>query len=178
MGLLRLIGLLNAAIWLGGVIFFSLVGSPSVNSASMLNLLQPKNFAYFAPAIQHIALGAYFQFFIVCALIALLHLIVEWIYLGRPISRKVLLALVGGLLIYGMAGSNLLQPHLKKLHTTRYSVSAQPIEREAAARSYGRWRTTIVVLNLFSASALLFHFWRITRPSDTPRFVSSVKFRG
>jgi hypothetical protein len=177
-GLLRLIGVFNAAIWLGGVVFFTAVVGPALGSNAMEAVLQPRNFPYFSPAIQQVVLAGYFQFSIVCALIALLHLTVEWLYLGRPVSKKLPLGLLAGLLIYSMMGGNVLQPHLKTLHATRFSAAVQPLEREAAAKSFGRWRVVFLVTNWLVAGGLALHFYRLTKPSDTPRFVSSVKFRG
>jgi hypothetical protein len=108
----------------------------------------------------------------------LLHLTVEWLYLGIPASRKFSLGLLIGLLVYAMVGSNLIQPHLKTLHTMRFSVQTKPAQRDAAAKSYRRWETFTQAMNLFVISGLAVYFWRITKPGDTPRFISSVKFRG
>lgn len=177
-GLLRLIGVLNAAIWLGGVIFFTAVASPALHSNTMRILLQPRNFPYFSPAISDIVLSGYFQFSIICALIALLHLTIEWLYLGRPASRKFPLGLLLGLLVYGMIGSNLLQPHLKQLHAARFSVQTRPMDRESAAKAYQRWEMFSQVMNYVVIGGLVVYFGRITRASDAPRFISSVKFRG
>ena len=177
-GLLRLIGVFNAAIWLGGAVFFTAVTSPALSSDAMSAVLQPKNFPYFSPAILHVVLSGYFEFSIVCALIALLHLTIEWIYLGRPASRKFPLGLLLGLLVYAMVGSNLLQPHLKRLHATHFSAAAKPVERAIAGKSYHRWRVFISVMDFVVVGSLVVYFWRITKPSDTPRFISSVKFRG
>lgn len=177
-GLLRLIGVFNAAIWLGGAVFFTAVASPALSSDLMSAVLQPRNFPYFSPAILHLMLSGYFQFSIVCALIALLHLTVEWIYLGRPASRKFPLGLLLALFVYALAGSNLLQPHLKRLHATHFSANAKPVERVVAGKSYHRWRLFLTVMDFVVVGSLVVYFWRITKPSDTPRFISSVKFRG
>ncbi|MBC8095619.1 MAG: hypothetical protein H7Y43_07390 [Akkermansiaceae bacterium] len=177
-GLLRLIGVFNAAIWLGGTIFFAVVTVPALSSGAMLALLRAKTFPYFSPAITHIVRSEYFQFTIICALIALLHFLIEWLYLGRPAWRKLGLGLLAGLLVYGMIGHNLLQPHLKSLHTTRFSVQAKPAHRAAASKSYSRWETFSYVMNFVVIGGLIVYFWRITNPAEAPRFISSVKFRG
>ncbi len=177
-GLLRLLGVFNAAIWLGGAVFFTTVAGPALNSSAMLAILQSRNFSYFSPAIAQVVLSGYFQFTIVCALVALLHLTIEWLYLGRPASRKFPLGLLVGLLLYGMAGSNLLQPRLKSLHTTRFSAQVKSADRQAADKSYQRWTTFSQVMNLVVIAGLIGYFWRITNPAETPRFISSVKFRG
>lgn len=168
----------NAAIWLGGAFLFTVVVVPALGSGEMANLLQPRNFPYFSPAIQNVVLARFFQFSVVSALIALIHLTVEWLYLGRPVSKKLPIALVFGLLLYGIVGNKLLQPHLQTLHAKRFSAKVKPEDREAAARSFARWRTVVLMTNCVVMGGLAVHFWRLSNPTDTPRFVSSVKFRG
>jgi hypothetical protein len=175
-GFLRLIGVLNAGIWLGGAVFFSAVVSPALNSGAM-NMLQGKNFPYFSPAIEHVVLSYYFQFSIVCALVALLHLSIEWLYLGRP-SRKLSFGLFAALLLFGLIGSNWLQPRFKTLHGTRFLPTASMVERESATKSYRSWHITFAVVNWAMIGGLAFYFWQITLQSNAPRFSTSVKFRG
>lgn len=174
---LRLIGILNAAIWLGGSVFYTVVASPAVKSVEMAAVLDPKNAPYFSPAIDHVVLSSYFQFSIACALIALLHLCLEWLYLGRP-SRKFSFSLLAGLLLYSLIGSNLVQPRLEVAHKVRYTANAQPASRQLAVKSFKTWRVIFNVTNTLAIGGLFVFFWRLTNPPATPRFVSSVKFRG
>jgi hypothetical protein len=176
-GFLRLIGVLNAGIWLGGIAFFSAVVNPALNSPAMKIMLQEKNFPYFSPAIEHVLLSYYFQFSIVCALIALLHLSIEWLYLGRP-SRKLSFGLLAALLLFGVVGGKWLQPRLQILHGTRFLATVPALERESAMKSYQKWHATLSLVNLVVIGGLCCYFWQITRQPNTPRFASSVKFRG
>lgn len=172
-----MLGVLNAGIWLGGNVFFAMVISPALDSNQLKTVIPIKSFAYFAPEIGHVFLSFFFQFSIVCALIALLHLLMEWLYLGRP-SRKLSFGLLFALLLFGLVGANWLQPRLVRLHNLRYSASAPTTERESAAKSYRTWHYSLVLLDWCAIGGLLIYFWRITNTSQTPRFVSSVKFRG
>ena len=169
--------MLNAGIWLGGNVFFAVVISPALNSSQMKAVIPGTGFPYFAPKIEHVLISSCFEFSIVCALIALLHLLLEWLYFGRP-SRKFSFSLLAALLLWGLIGANWLQPRLVKLHNTRYSASAPASEREVAAKSYRTWSYSLILLDWCAIGGLLPYFWRITNPSQPQRFVNSVKFRG
>ena len=176
-GFLRFIGLINAAVWLGGTVFFALFASPAFFSPDMQALLDAKNFPYYSGAIAQIMAAQYFYFGTICAVIGFLHLLAEWLYLGRP-GRMLSVSLLASLLVLSLIGQHWFQPKLKALHKTHYAVNAQPAEREAAAKSFNGWRLASQFLNLCLMGGLLIYIWRIANPSDTLRFVSSVKFRG
>jgi uncharacterized membrane protein len=176
-GFLRWIGVLNSAVWLGGAVFFTAVAWPSFASAAMQEALrQPKQFPYFSSAIELALLPGYFHFLIFCAVIALLQLMAEWLYLGRP-PRKLSFSLLAALLGLVIVGGSILQPRLKVLHTTRYS-STQPGAAEVAAKSYRTWHSVLSAVNIVIIGGLVVYLLRLTNPPDTARFISSVKFRG
>src|SRR5262245_44801334 len=77
-GFLRFIGIINAAIWLGGSVFFALFAEPAIFSPAMLTLLEAKNFPYFSGAIAQILAERYYHFHLTCAVIAFLQLLAEW----------------------------------------------------------------------------------------------------
>lgn len=168
---------MNAAVWLGGGFFFMFGTTPAISSSAMQTLLGDRYFTYFSAGIENIALARFYHFEIVCALIAFLHLLAEWLYLGRP-SRRFSGSLLVALFLVAFIGSNVFQPRLRALHTTTYSRSAQPAERQAAARSYRVWNVVAAILNYAVMGGLVVYLWRVANPSDTPRFISSVKFRG
>ena len=176
-GFLRFIGVINAAIWLGGTVFFVLFAEPAFFSPDMLALLEAKNFPYFSGAIAQIIAARYFHFHLICAVIAFLQLLGEWLYLGRP-GRRASFSLLLGLLVLGLIGDHWVQPKLKALHKARYQANTPPAEREAAARSFGSWRIASHLLELCMIGGLVIYVWRAANSSDTLRFVSSVKFRG
>lgn len=167
---------MNAAVWLGAAIFFTFGVAPAVFSSDMQAALRSDH-PYFPGAVAQVILARYFHFHLVCAILASLHLLAEWVYLGRP-ARKFSLALLSGLLVLTLLGGFWLQPKLKNLHAIKYGVNVPKEERDAAGKSFGLWHGLSMVMNLVMMSGLVVYVWRTANPSDTLRFVSSVKFRG
>jgi hypothetical protein len=159
---------MTTAVWLGGAVFFTTVIWPSFSSAAMQSALrQPNNFPYFASAIELALLPRYFHFLTLCAVIALLQLLGEWLYLGRP-ARRFSFSLLAALLGLTLMGSSVLHPQLQKLHETRYS-SRQPGAAEVAAKSFRTWRNVLEAANVLMIGGLIIQLWRITTPSDNSR---------
>lgn len=177
-GVLRFIGLINAAVWLGGAVFFTLSTGPAFFSPDMAAALKLEGdgFRFYAGSIAQVVLSRYFHFHLACAVIAWLHLLAEWLYLGRP-SRRLSFTLLTLLFAITLVGGNALQPKLKALHQVRYS-SAPQAERQAAQKSFALWHGVSQVLNVIVIGGLVLYVWRTANPSDTARFISSVKFRG
>jgi len=168
---------MNAAIWLGATVFYSVVVGPASSSPEMERLLGANNFPFFSGAFTQIITTRYFLFLSVSAVIALLHLLAEWLYMGRP-TRKISLVLLAGLLVLVLLGGGWLEPRLEQLHARRHTPNVQPADREAAARSFRLWQAGLRVLNAAMMGGLVVYVWRVANPSDAPRFISSVKFRG
>ena len=175
-GFLRFVGLMNAALWLGAVVFFSVAVWPA-GFSEMEQLLGSTNYPFFSAAFVHVVAERYFLFTGVLAVMALLHLLAEWLYMGRP-GRQVSLALLGGLLALVLIGGIWLTPHLKNLHIKHYATNLSRVERESAGRSYRVWHAGLFVINAIMAAGLVVHVWRVANPSDATRFISSMKFRG
>jgi hypothetical protein len=171
----RFIGVMNAAVWLGGGVFFTLVAGPAFFSADMRGLLGANNYPYYSGAIAQLVLKRYFLFHIICGGLALFHLLIQRFCLGR--SNKFSLALVAGLLALTLIGGNWLEPHLSGLHATRYATQTPPAERETAAQAFRTWHAISQIVNLLILCGLATHVWQATAASDTTRFVGSVKFR-
>ena len=176
---LRFIGATNAAIWLGSAIFFTFGIAPAVfYSPEMKELFGPV-FREYAGAIAQVLLQYFFRLQYVCAGVAVAHLLAERLFTRRPLER-LRLHLLGWLLFLGLTGGLLLQPHLKRLHYTRSAVASSPTQKEAAAKSFGRWHGVSQVMNLIAMAGLLGYFWRLTSPPDpeaAPRFFSENKFK-
>ena len=168
---------MNAAIWLGAVVFFTVTAGPACVSPEVGKLLGAKNFPFFSGAFAQLIMARYFVFLSISAMIALLHLLAEWLYMGRP-TRKTSMILLAGLLALVLIGGSWLEPHMKQLHTSRYAPVAPPAEREAAAQSFYYWQAGMLTLNVLMLAGLVVYVWRVANPSDAPRFISSVKFRG
>lgn len=174
---LRFIGLVNAAIWLGAAVFFTVGAEAACVSTAAEKLLGESNFPFFSGALAQIVMARYFAFLCACAVIALLHLLAEWLYMGRP-TRKLALALLSGLLLLVLAGGLWIEPHLESLHVRHYTPNAPAVERAAAARSFRFWHAGFEVFNVALIAGLVVYVWRVANPTDAPRFISSVKFRG
>ena len=101
-GFLRFVGILNAAVWFGSAIFFTFGTGLVPFSPEMRNLLGPNNYPYFSGAIAQILISRYFYFQFGCAIVAALHLLAEWLYLGKYPQK-----LQAGLLV-GLAAAALL----------------------------------------------------------------------
>src|SRR5215467_7623971 len=122
---------MNAAVWFGAAIFFSFGIGAAPFSQEMKTLLG-NNSPYFSGAIAQIYIARYFYLHLICGAVALLHLLAEWVYLGRTPPRFALGLLIA-LIFAGFIGGYWLQPKMKELHRIKYgSTSAQT--REAADR--------------------------------------------
>ena len=174
-GFLRFVGILNAAVWFGAAIFFTFGVGLAPFSQAMKNLLGPINYPYFSGAIAQILIARYFYFQLAGAIIAVLHLLAEWLYLGKS-PQKLQVGLLIGLSSAALVGGYWLQPRLKTFHAAKYGVNTRPEIREAAARSFKAWHGVSLVINLLTVGGLAVYLWRAANPSDTTRFVSAVKF--
>jgi Domain of unknown function (DUF4149) len=177
--LLRFIGVMNAAVWLGAAVFFVVGASPAISSTETQSLLGQKFFPYFSGAILQIVQTRYFHLHLACSVVAVLHFLGEYLYLGRRVE-KFSVALLIGLLTLSVLGGSWLQPKLQKLHATRYLADARvtPEERQNAAKAFNFWRGVSQLLNFMMIGGLVVYVWSVANPSDAPRFVSAGKFRG
>lgn len=171
-GFLRLIGIANAAIWFGSAVFFTFAVGPAFFSEGMINLLGPGNNevgrAYAGAAVQ-IVLERYFLFHQICGAVALIHLLAEWIYLGRPL-RRLTLILLCSLLLLGFIGGYGLQPKLQALHRTMYGPGQTSGQRVAARKEFNLLHGVSQALNLFVMGGVLIYLWRVTTPPNSYRF--------
>jgi hypothetical protein len=174
-GFLRFVGILNAAVWFGSAIFFTFSAGTAPFSPEMKSLLGANNFPYFSGAIAQIFIARYFHFHLVCAAIAVAHLLAEALYLGRSL-RRFQAYLLAGLCAVLLLGEFWLQPKLKALHAVKYGVNTRLEIREVAARSFRTWHGASQVINLFAVAGLTVYLWRVANPPDTTRFVSAAKF--
>jgi hypothetical protein len=174
-GILRFVGILNAAVWFGSAIFFSFGAGYVPFSQDMKNLLGPSNYPFFSGAIAQIFVASYFRFQLGCVVVAALHILAEWVYLGKY-PQKLQLGLWIGLASVTLIGGYWLQPRLKNLHALKYGGNTRPAIRESANRSFKAWHGVSQVINLVALGGLALYLWRAANPSDQARFVSAVKF--
>jgi uncharacterized membrane protein len=170
---LRFIGIINAAIWFGSVFFFTFAASPVFLSEAMLEILPRPH----AEASAHVLTRRFYFFQYGCAAMALLHLLGEFLYAGKPF-KPASLYLVLGMLALGLVGGQLLQPKLQSLHREIYGPRATAVQRDQSRKSYTLWHGARQFLNTLVSVGLLVYIWQTAMPGATPRFVTANKFRG
>ena len=176
-GFLRFMGMLNAAIWLGAAAFCTLGVLPVVNSQTMMTLLGQTYFPYLSVAIGQLIIARLFSWQIFFAIIAWLHLVLEWLYLGRT-PRRFWVTLLTMLFCLSLMGGLWLSPKLSGLHRIQHAANAPTANRELAAKSFRVWEGVFQALNVLLIAGVGAYFWRLTTSEDAPRFVTPVKFRG
>ena len=167
---------MNAAVWFGAAIFFTLAIAPAPFSAEMKDLLGSNTSPYFRGAIAQILIARYFHLQLACAGVAVLHLVAEWLYLGRA-PRNFSVGLLAGLAAAALLGGSWFQPRMKELHSIKYDARRPQAERLAADRSFSAWHGAAQGINLLMLAGLAVYLWRMANPADPTRFVSTAKFR-
>jgi hypothetical protein len=177
-GLLRFLGLLNAAVWFGAAFFFIFIESPATTgSDAMRELLGAKSFPYFSVAISQIIATRFFTMFLVCAILAMIHMGAEWLYFGKY-PRRFWLILIFALFLGGLAQTYGLQPRLKAQLLIQHSPNSRPEQRESAAASFKAWHAVSTSVNVFLLVGLGVYLWRVANPPDEMRFVGATNFPG
>ena len=170
---IRFVGILNAAIWLGSIVFFTVVGGPAFFSPEMESIL-PRPYA--ARAVE-VIISRLYSLQMICAFVALSHLAIEYFHCGRTPPRANV-GLLTTLLILNLIGAFWLLPKMHGLQGVRYSPETTEVQKAEAARRFGAWHGISQVVNLFVLGVLVFHVWSVTRSIESPRFSNWEKFRG
>lgn len=173
-GFLRFVGLLNATVWFGAAVFFTVGAAPAIFSQDMRRLLGDNNYPYFSGAIAQIIIARYFHLQLACGIVALLHALAEWLYLGRPL-RRLGLGLLVGLFALGLAGGFWMQPKIKELHAAKYAVNQPASVRDAKEKSLRLWHGMAEAANLLMLAGLAVYVWRVAHPVSTARFVTPTR---
>jgi hypothetical protein len=168
---LRIIGIFNAAIWLGSTVFFTFGVARGVFSPEMEKVLTREYMGY----VGQVLIGRYFTVSLVCCLIAIGHFFAEMVYAGKRF-RRLTFGLLIGMLALGMLGNYVFRPRIKVLHHEKYRGTAE--QRLHAEQQLPRLHAVSVSANLLVLAALFFYTWQVTNPSDPMRFVGTSKFRG
>jgi hypothetical protein len=168
---LRFVGILNAAVWCGSAIFLT-IGLPAVFAPELKRLLT-------APGVGFVAEAVVARFFILqycCGTIALAHLVAEWLYAGRaPLRWNLGLVLL--LLALAVAGGLWAQPRMHALHLDKYFGST-PAQQLQAGHLFALWHGASEAANVLAITGLIVYLWRVSAPSDQPRFGNFGKIRG
>ncbi len=121
-------------------------------------------------------MSRYYSLMMACAVVALLHFLAEWLYMGRP-RRRFSLGLVAGLFALTLIGSRAVEPSLVRLNRNHYTAP-QPAERESAGKHFRILHVTGIALNVLIIGGLVVYVSRVSSASDTLRFMRPVQFRG
>ncbi len=174
---------MNAALWFGAGIFFTFVAAPALFSRPIKDLFGPETAGVaFAGLIAQALLERYFVLQYICASVALLQQVAEWLYLGKALQRASL-GLLLGVFSLGLVNGLGLQPKLKNLHSIRFSAELyhrelySPAQKEQATQSFRSWHHLAVAINLLQLGGLTLYLWNVTSPGNGPRFLAGSKFR-
>lgn len=168
---LRYLAILNAAVWLGATVFFTLGAGPAIFGPEVAVFL-PKPYR---ARVAEIVITRLFVVQQICGGFALALLLAECLKAGRWV-RRVHLGVVAGLLLAALLAGFWLAPRMHRLQEIRYAPQASPVEQTAAARAFGAWHGFSQVINLAVLAGLLFHLWAVSRPPETPKLANT--FRG
>jgi hypothetical protein len=122
-----------------------------------------------AGAAAQIVLERYFTLHLICALLALGHLVGESLYLGRPLFRWSL-SLLAALFVIGFIGGFGIQPKLHRLHLEMYNPKTSEDARPVAQRSFKIWHAVSQGLNLLAMVGVTVYLIRISRQGDNSRY--------
>ena len=112
---------------IGASIFFTFSVGPAVFSSAMREILGSEAFPGYSGRIAIVFVDRYCVLQQVCSTIALVHLVAEWLYMGKPLQRLTLWLLLG-ICSIGLVGGYSLQPKLRSLHRTIYGPGFMKVE--------------------------------------------------
>jgi hypothetical protein len=174
--LLRLVGVINAAVWFGAAVFLTFVVAPVFFTPVL-----KENIGEVWPGV--IAQMVFERFFVlqyICSIVAFVHMFAEWLYLGKPLNRLTTSVLVGLLLIV-FAGGLWLVPRLKHLHEVKYGyrrgAGATQAQRDQAGKNFRTLHGIARTFDILALCGLAIYVFRLTTPPNGPRFTPATKFR-
>ena len=176
--LLRLVGVMNAAVWFGGAVFIFLTFavSPVLFSPTLKSYLGE----IWPGVIAMMFLERYFVLQYFCSIIALIHMFAEWLYLGKPLNRLTS-SVLAALLLIAFASGLWLAPRLRLLHEMKYgynrgATSTQP-QRDQATKGFRALHGISRTLDILALCGLTIYIFRVATPPNGPRFSPTTKFR-
>jgi len=170
-GFLRLVGIVNAAIWFGAGLFFAAGILPAVFSNEMRGVFhETAADPYYSGTVAMLLFRRFFILQYVCGLVALLQLLAEKFYQGKAFPR------LGGVLVLillgmGLIGGFWLQPKMESLRQTRY-FGRTTEQKEEARHSFGLWHGLSQAANILILGGLLAHLVLVSRPVGPARYGS------
>ena len=174
MGFIRFTGLFNAAVWVGGSVFFSFLAGSVFFTSEVTDFTPPPYNGLVAQAM----LGRYFMLHTICGIVAVLHLLIEWLYSGGRFPKRAI-AIVCVLLGLALIGGKFINPKLAGWHQQKHQFQLknegerQTIKKaedtqsvvQDAERKFAVWHGVSHVINLAMMILLTWRFWRLAQSS-------------
>lgn len=174
LGFLKFVGLFNAAMWLGSLVFASFIALPAFFSPEVTPGLVHR---YYSGRIAEIVLHRLFWTQLVCAVIALVHYLAEWLYAGKPLS-KFSVGLVVVMLGIIAVGGFWLEPKMSRWHVVKYATNTTAVQKAEAAKQFGRWHGISRAFNLLVVFGVFIHFVRHSNAPATTKFPRAARAGG
>jgi len=178
--ILRLAGLVTAAVWLGGTALHMFLVSPLFGRADMVVMLGPLHAGEVGFQLEE-----RFQMFqVICASLALVVTLGDWLYTGRPLDPRTVSTLAL-LLILGSLGRLWLVPKCRDFNLRAYLGPNRQIQRQAltppqrqAEHALAVWDGVNVVFHVVALLGTGFYLYRASAPANGgPRLFSSTRLR-
>jgi len=166
----------NAAVWLGATVFCSTGLLAAMNSRDAIGLIGATYFAQVSGALIQIVFTRLFYLQILCAVIAWLHLVAEWMYLGR-IPRRFWVVLLTSLFTASLVGGFWFCPKLVRSQRAQFAPGLTAPQKSAAQHDFKILDSVFQAVNVLMIGGVIVYFWRVTHSQDEPRFVGPTKFR-
>jgi hypothetical protein len=170
---LRFVSVTNAALWFGAVVFFIFAVRPTFYAGSIFKIVPMSH----SVAVAHLVLDRFYWWQYGCGVIAVIHLVAEWLYAGKSLQRGIFYVVMG-LWILTLFGGFVVQPKLHQAHRDAYGLNSTAPQRSQGGKMFELWNAVSKTVNILSAVGLLVYVWQITTPGSSPRFVGGAKFRG
>lgn len=177
---MRLAGLSVAAVWLGGTVFYVLALDPLFGNTEVIRLLGPLH----AGETAWLAVGRFQMFQVICASLAIVHALAEWLYSGRGLDRRLMVLLV---LLLGLAsfGRMVLTPKCRGLNAQAYLTAEGRVVRTPQTPAQRRaenglavWHGVTVVAHVLSLAGVgLYFLHEVSIGNVGPRLFSRSRLR-
>lgn len=170
---LRVTGIMNAAVWFGTAVFFTVAVWPGFFSPEMLKIL-PRSHSGAAAAVmlQRFCVLQYW-----CGMIALGHFLLEWLYAGKTLRRWVVLWMAG-LFAVALFSGMVVQPRTAQRHLELYGMRSTPQQRQQAARSLPVWHGLVQGTNTIMVLGLGAYLWVSTNAGAGARSLRRPQTEG
>lgn len=176
-GLLRLLGIVTASIWLGSSVFFTVAVGPAIFSPEMQQLFGgvENTFKFYAGGVAIIIFKRFFLLQQICAALALAILLAEGFYLGRRPAKwaTIMVVLILG---FELVGGLVMQPKMEGLRKVMYSA-APAEQKDQAKRTFGMLHGVSQGANLLVIVGVFCFLLKVSRPPEAGRFSGITKFR-